>query len=307
MVQSSEKPATRAPTASADTTLDRSAAYFENEELRGLISRATDYARAGVCIHFTGTAGVGKTSLALRVAEELERPVSFMAGNEWLTARDFIGREVGSTTSTLIDRYVQSVRRTEKTTRTDWQDSILGIAMEQGHTLIYDEFTRASPEANSTLLSVLEEGILVSTDRTNPRAYLQAHPDFRIILTSNPHDYLANNSAPDALMDRVLTMPIEEPGVGTLTGITAQRTGLAHPLCARIVESVVQIRQNADCQQVSALRSAILIARIAAARVAAGTLTDFALIDIATDVLLGRGVPTTSEKIAAALTKKKAA
>lgn len=75
-----------------------------------------------------------------------------MTGNEWLTARDFIGREVGHSERTVVDKYVQSVCRKETRTERDWKDAILATSMQRGFTLIYDEFTRASPEANSTFL-----------------------------------------------------------------------------------------------------------------------------------------------------------
>ena len=170
------------------TGLDQGERFFEDDGIRNILSRAVDYARAGVCVHLCGTAGLGKTSLALRVGKELGRPVAFMTGNEWLSTDHFVGREIGSTTSTVVDKYVQSVRRTEKETRQDWRSSLLATAMKNGHTLIYDEFTRATPAANATLLSVIEEGVLVSTDPANPQSHLYAHPEFRIILTSNPHD-----------------------------------------------------------------------------------------------------------------------
>lgn len=291
----------------AAKALDFSATFYENDALRELIARATEYVRAGVCVHFTGTAGVGKTSLALRVARELERPIALMAGNEWLTSQDFIGREVGTTTSTVVDRYVHSVRRTEKNTVNDWQASILATAMEQGQTLIYDEFTRATPEANATLLSVLEEGVLVSTDGNNPKPFLRAHPEFRIIMTSNPHDYVGVNSAPDALVDRVVTIPIQEPGIDMMSGMVAQRTGLALPTSTRIAHLIAHFRTTQETTRVSATRSAILIARIAAAKAANGTLTDAALTRIATDVLVGRGINASSPQVAAALQVKKAA
>ena len=137
--------------------------FFENAEIRELVDRATDYVRAGVCVHLTGTAGVGKTSLAFRIAGQLGRPVALMLGNEWLTSRDFIGQEVGTTTSSVVDRYVQSVRRTEKKMVNDWQGSILAEAMRKGHTLVYDEFTRSTPEANNPLLMAFEERMLIES------------------------------------------------------------------------------------------------------------------------------------------------
>jgi gas vesicle protein GvpN len=192
--------------------------FFLDEDIRRIAEKALFYARAGANVHLSGMAGSGKTSLAFHVAEALGRPVSFIAGNNWLTSTDFIGKEIGQSSVSVVDRYVQTVRRTESMSRSEWKDSVLAIAMERGHTLIYDEFTRASPEANSTLLSVLEEGVLAVTDQTCDRAYISAHPCFRVLLTSNPHDYVGVNSAPDAIMDRLLTLDVGAPSSATLAG-----------------------------------------------------------------------------------------
>ncbi|MEM9707965.1 MAG: AAA family ATPase [Pseudomonadota bacterium] len=284
----------------ARAVLERKTVFFENAELCDLIKRATEYMRAGVCVHFSGSAGIGKSSLAFRVAENLGRPISLMSGNEWLTAQDFIGREAGSTTSTVVDHYIQSVRRTEKRVTKDWRASVLAASMAQGHTLIYDEFTRATPEANATLLSVLEEGILVSADQADAPPYLEAHPEFRVILTSNAKDYLGVNPAPDALLDRVLTMPMAEPSVETLAGIASLRTGADLPLSMRIVEIVSKLRHNAQNEKVSTLRTAMLIARIAAARAGSDPLSDASLSGIAADVLIGRGLVSNVDEVASA-------
>ncbi|MEM9342710.1 MAG: AAA family ATPase [Pseudomonadota bacterium] len=281
--------------------LDRRANFFEDDAIRDLVARAVDYATAGVCLHLSGTAGLGKTTLALRIAQEMGRPVAFMAGNEWLTSRDFVGSEVGSTATTVVDKYVQSVHRTERQTRADWRFSMLAHAMEQGNTLVYDEFTRATPEANATLLSVLEEGVLISTDPASPQDTILAHPEFRIILTSNPHDYVGVNSAPDAFLDRVLTLRMEEPGIDTISGIIALRTGLPTAESQRIARVVSAVRTSAPNAQFSTLRSALLSARIAAPRCASGALPDTDLAQILTDVLTGRGVADAAHHIDRAL------
>ena len=286
--------------------MQRTDRFFENEEIRQLLDRARFYARAGVCVHFCGPAGLGKTSLALRLAELLGRPVAFMAGNEWLSSRDFIGHEIGQSMSSVVDNYVQSVRRTEAETRVDWRDSALAGAMLHGYTFVYDEFTRATPEANSILLSVLEEGVLVSTDPASPRSYLQAHPDFRIVLTSNPHDYVGVNGAPDALLDRVVTLPISAPSERTMAGIVAMRSGLSEAQSRRIVALGATL--SAPGEEVPcSLRAAILIARIAALKAREGGLTDDALEEIATDVFGGRGIRLPEGAIAAALARGRAA
>lgn len=268
--------------------LARKDAFFENEEIAGLMQRALFYARAGIPIHFQGAAGEGKTSLAFAIARRLGRPVAVMVGNDWMDAADLIGKEVGQSSSAIVDKYVQSVRRTETQTRIDWQDSILARAMEHGQTLVYDEFTRSSAASNGILLSVLEEGALVSTDQVNRRTYLQAHPDFRIILTSNSRDYAGVNMAPDALLDRMITFPMAPFSVETQSGIVALRTGLPSPTATRIVRLVRALRADANRPDTS-MRAAILIARVVAARLRTGALPDAHLAQITADVLNGRG------------------
>ncbi|MDG4648426.1 AAA family ATPase [Roseibacterium sp. SDUM158017] len=281
--------------------LSRSDRFFENAAIRVFIDRASVYAAAGVPLHLTGPAGMGKTSFALRIAGELGRPVSFMSGNDWLTAQDFIGREIGRSESTMVDKYVQSVRRTETSTRLDWEDAILAVSMRKGYTLVYDEFTRASPQANSVLLPVIEEGVLVSTDRASRQTYIHAHPDFRIILTSNSSDYVGVNGAPDALVDRMVTLRLPQPSVDTLAGIASSRSGLDPATCARIVRLVAAHHAGVDPEKASSLRSVVLTARIAAARVIAGGLEDADLAAIAGDVLRGRGVAVSDGELEASL------
>ena len=290
------------PPVAADTSpwggLSTTRPFFENAEISSTLKRAVFYARAGIPIHFQGTAGLGKTSLALAMAARLGRPVSFMAGNDWLEAEDMIGKQIGESTSSVVDKYIQRVRRSESHIRYDWAQSILATAMEQGHTLVYDEFTRSSAKANGILLSVLEEGVLISTNQVNTRSCLQAHADFRIILTSNPHDYSGVNTTPDALLDRMVTFNLNAYSVDTRIGIVAARTGLALPIAGRIVRLVDRLQDGMDGDHKCSMRAAILVARIAAMRLRSGTLSDTLLVQITADVLNGRGLTLTAGQIA---------
>ena len=275
--------------------------FFENDELASVMQRGLFYARAGVPIHFKGTAGRGKTAIALEIARRLGRPVSVMTGHEWLDAGDLVGKRVGQTNTTLVDRYVQHVRRSEATTRYDWENSLLALAMMQGHTLVYDEFTRANAKANGILLSVLEEGVLIASDPLAPKEAIQAHPQFRIILTSNPLDYSGVNASPDALLDRMVTFDIPRFSATTEIGIVSTRTGISAELShdiVQLVHAIVAGHPHEAGKTTSSMRAAIMIARIAAMRLRDHVLSDALLAQITSDVLSGRGVRISTAEVA---------
>ncbi|MEM9787623.1 MAG: AAA family ATPase [Pseudomonadota bacterium] len=269
--------------------------FFENEEVAALVHRALFYARAGVPIHFQGAAGRGKTAVAMEIAKRLGHTVRVMTGNDWLDIDDLVGKQVGQTTSSVVDKYVQRVRRSEATIRYDWKNSMLADAMLHGHTLVYDEFTRASAQANGVLLSVLEEGVLIATDPLVEGEHVHAHPDFRIILTSNPDDYSGVNATPDALLDRMVTFHMPKYALETESGVVATRTGVSPELSLRIVKLVNTLTAS---ETACSMRAAIMIAQIAAMRLRSASLSDALLAQIAADVLNGRGIDVTTGQIA---------
>lgn len=264
--------------------------FFENDEVSAIVQRGLFYVRAGVPINFEGTAGQGKTSIAMQIARRRGRPISILTGNDWINSQDLIGRQVGQSSQTVVDKYVQRVRRSEATLKYDWQNSILAEAMQNGHTLIYDEFTRSSPQANGILLSVLEEGVLVITDRLAATTQIEAHPDFRVILTSNPSDYAGVNVAPDALLDRMITFTLANFTEETDAGIVSARTGVPEHFARRLVKLIRALHKDRDPPAEYSLRAAIMIAQIAALRMRTASLSDALLAQITSDVLAGRGI-----------------
>lgn len=256
--------------------------------MRALRSRAAAYLEAGVTIHFRGPAGIGKTALALDLASRRGRPVSLVTGGRELTSADLLGRATGETTREVRDRYVQRVLRTETRSRTEWRDSVLAEAMALGHTLVYDEFTRSAPETNNALLSALEEGLIAFADPSRSRRYLEAHSAFRMILTSNPDDYAGVSRAPDALLDRMVTFELRWPPAAEEAGAVARRTGVAVGDARVIVDLVRDVRARDDAVNPPSLRTAITLARLAAAQGARASAEDPVFVQICMDVLGAR-------------------
>lgn len=239
--------------------------FVETPFVKGTIDRSLHYLKAGFPIHFRGISGTGKTTMALRVAELLEKPVVIIHGDEQLTTGDLVGSETGYHVSKLRDNFISSVLKVEEESSKRWVDNRLTVAVQNGYTLIYDEFTRSRPEANNVLLSVLQEGILdipVNYDEGRSN-YIKIHPDFRAIFTSNPEEYAGVHRSQDALRDRMVTLDLEGPDEETESLITSRKSGLPVKEALKIVRVVRHLREHGQYEFAPTIRGCIMIARTA--------------------------------------------
>jgi nitric oxide reductase NorQ protein len=226
--------------------------------------RASAYLEAGYAAHFRGSAGTGKTTLAMHVASQRGRPVLLMFGDEDLTSSDLIGTEQGVHSTRVVDNFVRSVRKTEEYQRAQWADSRLTTACRQGYTLVYDEFSRSRADANNVLLPVLEEGILPLPDAQHGGTYMRVHPEFRAIFTSNPEDYAGVHKTQNALLDRMVSIELDYCDRDTEVAITQARAGIDKAWAEQVVDLVrgARVESGVPSAQRPTLRASIMIGRL---------------------------------------------
>lgn len=259
--------------------------------LAGFEQRALGYLRSGYPLHLRGPAGSGKTTLALRVAAQLKRPVALLVGDAGFDTRRLVGGEEVTRTRRVVDRYISTVMKVESQTNAVWLDRAVAVACLEGQTLVYDEFNRAPAAANNVLLTVLEERLLVLPKTARGESYTQVHPQFRVIFTSNPTDHVGANLAQDALLDRMITLDLDGFDRETELAIVAARSGLKPDDAARIVDIVRDFRASREYAQRPSLRASIMIARLAASQKLRVAADDAGFVQMCLDLLASKLKP----------------
>ena len=196
-----------------------------------------------------------------------------------------------------------------------WADNRLTLACKSGDTLVYDEFTRSRPEANNALLSVLEERLLtLPKRRAQGDSYLEVHPDFRAVFTSNPEEYAGVHRTQDALMDRLITIKVDYYDRDSEVKITQAKSSIPLDQAEVIVNIVRELRSLGLAKQGPSLRASIMIARVTVQQGARARSGDAIFAEVCRDVLGSltakvvrdgsQGVQTTVDDIVAKHTKQ---
>jgi gas vesicle protein GvpN len=265
--------------------------------VEALSRRALPYLEAGYPVHLSGPAGTGKTTLAMHLAALRGRPVMLIYGDEEFGTSDLVGGEKGFSSKRVIDNFIHSVLKTEESVQVQWVDQRLTTACKHGYTLVYDEFSRSRPEANNVLLAILEEKLLALPESRYGETYMQVHPDFRAIFTSNPEEYAGIHKTQDALLDRMITIDLEYFDRGTEIAITQAKSGLSPEEAERIVATVRDMRRDLNGHPRPSIRASIMIARVVASQGGQVQLDDpifrqTCLDVLGSDALLGKGART---------------
>jgi gas vesicle protein GvpN len=123
--------------------------FVQTPDVQCLAERALCYLKSGYPVHFSGPAGTGKTTLAMRVAAQLSRPVVLIHGDDEYGSSDLVGGQLGYRSTRVVDNFIHSVMNTEENGSKTWVDHRLTNACKYGFTVMYDEFNCSRPEANS--------------------------------------------------------------------------------------------------------------------------------------------------------------
>lgn len=255
--------------------------FVETDEVARLRERIERWLSADRPVHVVGPTGSGKTALALEVARRRDRPTVWINGDEDLDTADLVGEHAGTESYTERDAFVRDVVKKKEVVRDRWVDNPLTIAVKEGGTLVYNEFSRSKATANNVLLSVLEEGVLELPGQRGGDRRIEVHPEFRVILTSNSVEYAGVHQPQDALLDRLVAVHLGGYGFETEVEIVAAHSDLDRDQIEEIVETMHRLREELD----------VLISTRAAITVAEGVAVfpdDEPLADIVADVLASK-------------------
>lgn len=247
---------------SRSVTIDPHVDFIQTPYFRDVVNNALIYLKAGVPVHLQGPSGTGKTTCALHLAHKLGRPVVLIFGNDQFAPADLVGHHFGLKRKLVVDRYIHTVERREEEVVSDWVDGRLLVACKEGYTLVYDEFSRSRPEANNVLIPVLEEGVVELPVTHHGEKYVDVHPHFRAIFTSNPDEYAGVHRRPDALLDRMITIDLAGIDEQSELAIVMAKTGLSEADVTHIVDTIRCCRDRSPGRPNPSIRAALMAASI---------------------------------------------
>ncbi|WP_306059444.1 gas vesicle protein GvpN [Natronococcus wangiae] len=259
--------------------------FVETDAVTSLRDRIAGWLEADQPVHLIGPTGCGKTALALSAAAARDRPVVWLNGDEAVGTAELVGTHAGGERYEEHDQFVSGVNKKTQVVRERWVDNPLSVAVKEGATLVYNEFSRSDPAAHNVLLSVLEEGVLERPGKRGADRTVDVHPEFRLLVTSNDVEYAGVHEQQDALLDRFVGVHVDYYDEETEREIAAAHVDVPDETVAEIVDATRRLRDELDI--VVGTRAAITVAEglTIFAEDGTGEFDDELLADVFTDVL----------------------
>ena len=221
--------------------------FVETEAVKRVETRIERWLDVDRPVHLVGPTGCGKTALAMHVANQRDRPVVWITGDADLTTSDLVGEYAETERISETDRYIHNVVKSKNIVRDRWVNNPLTLAVQEGATLVYNEFSRTKPVANNVLLSVFEEGVLELPGQRGESRHVDVHPEFRAILTSNSVEYAGVHEPQDALLDRLIGIHMQFYDLETEVEIVrAHVDDSAGDHSRRVVRLMRELRERLD-------------------------------------------------------------
>ena len=272
------------PTQSPDDV--RPEPFVTTDEIAELETRITTWLAADQPVHLIGPTGCGKTALALHAAAARDRPVVWINGDSAVDTAALVGDHAGGERYTERDEYVSGVRKETEIVRERWVDNPLSVAVSDGATLVYNEFSRTNPTAHNVLLSVFEEGVLDRPGKRGESRQLDVHPEFGAILTSNSAEYAGVHDQQQALLDRFVGVHVDYYDEETEREIVAAHVDAPSALIERLVSITRALREGLDITVGTRVAITAATGALAFGADEEGDVDRERLVDVFTDVLI---------------------
>ncbi len=233
--------------------------------VQNVLDRANLYLRHGFAVNLSGPPGVGKTTLALHLAQTRGRSTLFVQGHSSMAIDDLVGGYRGYQYHRLVDNFIRDVLKVDERIETKWSSGWLNTAIVQGQIVIFDEFNRVPPQVQTVLLSVLEEKILPIT-RLGHTENIKVHPEFRLIVTSGLHGQSGTYPVLEPLMDRLVTISLDVPDEATEIEIVRAHAGTTVDETRKVVRLARRVHNvesgTTDNPASTSIRTSIALAQL---------------------------------------------
>jgi MoxR-like ATPase len=218
------------------------------QEKYGIIGREVELEKAlmatyaGKHVLFEGPVGVGKTVIAVALAEYFNRGFFRVDGDERYTEHKLVG---WFDPSTVIPKGYS------------WESFISGPlvqAMSEGAFLFINELNRMPEGTQNVLLPAMDERqIIVPKIGT-----ISAKPSFLVIATQNPEDYVGTSRISEALMDRFVWIPLSYQTLEEEGKIVRKETGCNNDENILTAVNIARrTREDPDIRRGASVRGAV--------------------------------------------------